>query len=721
MGANKILKNFILAGLFFLPFIAFIVSSSMLFPFITGKNFAFRIIVEIVFVLWVILALRDREYLPKFTWILGIFGIFILIVGVADFLGENSVKSFWSNFERMEGYLAIIHLFLYFVVLSSVLKTQKLWNRYWGTWVGSSLIMGIYGLFQLGGKVTINQGGVRVDGTLGNATYLAVFMLFSIFLSTYLFLRSQDKSKTVWFYIPIVILQTVILYNTATRGAILGLIGGVMVTVFLALFLEKENKKFRKTSLAILIGLIILIGSFWAIRNTSFVKDSPVLSRFSISLSDIKTQGRYFIWPMAVKGGLEHPVLGWGQENFNYIFNKDYDPKMYGQEQWFDRAHSTPLDWFVAAGFLGLISYLALYIFALFYLWRKNETFSLIEKSLFTGILGAYFFQSIFVFDNLFSYVLFFSVLAAIHSMSGREMKINETLHNTLKVPVSVLAVIALIFSLYFFNIRPIQGSQSLIDALRSTATAPSMESLDFFERALSKSPLGRQEAREQLANSVSTFTNQKIPVEVRTRYIELTRSELEKQIKETPNDARYYTFYGTFLRNIGDTDKALTILEQGVKLSPRKQTLMFEIGTTKLVAEDFEGALAIFKEAYELEPSYIEAKKLYAIGALYANEHELANNLLNEIPRDSILYDDRIVNVLVDLARYQDIIDILSARIAEGRDELQNNISLSISYLRLGQRQKSIEILRGFIERHPEFKDQIDPYIKEIQAGKNF
>jgi hypothetical protein len=43
-------------GLFIIPFLPLYVSSSMLFPFITGKNFAFRIITEVIFIFWVWLA-----------------------------------------------------------------------------------------------------------------------------------------------------------------------------------------------------------------------------------------------------------------------------------------------------------------------------------------------------------------------------------------------------------------------------------------------------------------------------------------------------------------------------------------------------------------------------------------------------------------------------------------------------------------------------------------
>jgi O-antigen ligase len=76
---------------------------------------------------------------------------------------------------------------------------------------------------------------------------------------------------------------------------------------------------------------------------------------------------------MAIKGIAEKPFIGWGQESFNYVFNKYYDPRMYNQEQWFDRAHNVFFDWLTAGGILGLGTYLFFFGTLLWYLWRKND------------------------------------------------------------------------------------------------------------------------------------------------------------------------------------------------------------------------------------------------------------------------------------------------------------------------------------------------------------
>jgi len=115
---NKILKSITFLGIFIIPFIPLIVSNSLFFPFITGKNFTFRIVVEIIFAAWVILAVTDKTYRPKKSPILYALGAFIALIALSDAFGINPFKSFWSNYERMEGWVALAHFFAYLYLLT---------------------------------------------------------------------------------------------------------------------------------------------------------------------------------------------------------------------------------------------------------------------------------------------------------------------------------------------------------------------------------------------------------------------------------------------------------------------------------------------------------------------------------------------------------------------------------------------------------------------------
>src|SRR3989338_6743850 len=121
---EKLFLWIIKIGLWLIPFLPIYVSYTMLFPFITGKNFAFRIIIEIIFALWAGLAYFKAEYRPRLSPLLKAATVFIAILFLADIFSPNPYRAFFSNYERMEGFMMIFHLYLYFVMLVSVFKKR---------------------------------------------------------------------------------------------------------------------------------------------------------------------------------------------------------------------------------------------------------------------------------------------------------------------------------------------------------------------------------------------------------------------------------------------------------------------------------------------------------------------------------------------------------------------------------------------------------------------
>src|SRR3989344_2771691 len=187
-SAEGLLKNAIKLGIFILPFLPFVVTDSLFFPFITGKNFAFRIIVEILLVLWVMLVLKNRTYLPRRSLLLWSVAILFAVLVLATVFSINPYKSFWSNAERMEGLFGLLHVFMFFVITASVFKVRD-WIQFLFTVLVASVGVALHGLGQLFGWYDIHQGGVRVDANFGNAAYFAGYSLFIVFFSLYLIAR----------------------------------------------------------------------------------------------------------------------------------------------------------------------------------------------------------------------------------------------------------------------------------------------------------------------------------------------------------------------------------------------------------------------------------------------------------------------------------------------------------------------------------------------------
>lgn len=744
MKTNTFLRYIILIGIFVIPFVPLVVSSGIFFPFITGKNFSFRVLTEIVFAAWLILALRDSLYRPKLSYIFYALVAFVAVVGLADLFAVNPIKAFWSNFERMEGYISILHLFAYFLVIGTVLDKELLWKRFFQTSIGVSVFVGFYGVLQLLGKAHINQGGVRIDSTLGNASYLALYMFLHSFITLFLLLRERTSKTLQWIYGIIIFFQLFIVYHTATRGTIIGLLAGAFVMLVLTALFEKERLFLRKAARFGILGLIIIVGGFLLIKESDFVKSDEVLGRFaSISFNELRA--RTYIWNMAWHGFLERPILGWGQEGFNYVFNKYYDPRMYSQEQWFDRAHDTFLDWLTAAGILGLISYLSLYAFLILYLWAEvilprappavrpflnrfinspAPRLSVGERNVLTGLLAGYFFNSLFIFDNITSYIFFFSLLAFVHFMHGRNLP--ESLES--KIPtdrglieriITPAVVVALVFALYYGNIRNIIVGSTLIEAIRGHEEGAA-ENLRYFEKALSYESMGDPEIREQLTQFAGSAFGQDIDLALKQEILSLARAELLKQVEKTPRDARYELFLGSYLNTIRRFDEALPHLERALELTPRKQTAYFELGSNLLNQRKFAEALEVFKQAHELEPRFDLARKYYAFSAIYNKRDDIVEEVLTPIYDDSVPTDDLFVRAYVDTGRPDKVLLIWQKRIKIEPNNPQNFISLAAAHLQLNQRAKAVEALRRAIELKPDFKEQGEFYIREIQAGRN-
>jgi O-antigen ligase/tetratricopeptide (TPR) repeat protein len=778
---NRTLQTYLryiaLVGIFIIPFIPLIVANSFFFPFITGKNFTFRVIVEIIFAAWIILALTNKAYWPRRSWILYGFAAFVALIALADAFGAFPYKSFWSNYERMEGWVTLAHLLAYFLVAGTMLAKEKLWDAFFQTSLGVNLVAILYAMLQLKGLITINQGGVRLDATFGNSTYLAVYSLFHIFIAAlYVVKRNSVFSKfnnwyfalgfnagfivfvlphlsevtkqgmsgsmlwaflmwlvinialylTVWakqeriMYGLILILSTVVLYNTATRGAILGLIGGVGIAALIIAIFEKKYLIIRKTAIGILIAAVIVVVGFLGMRNTNFVKNSPVLSRFAtISPTETTTLSRFKLWNMAIEGFKQKPILGWGQENFNYVFNKNYNPQLYSQEQWFDRTHNVIFDWLIAGGLLGLLSYLLFFGSIIFYLWRaKNNTFTITERGILTGLMVAYFIHNLFVFDNLTSYIMFVSIAAYVYYRTTSHLVAeSKVIANNVVLPVTALA---LIIALYAINVRPILANRTLIEALSVQASADITPMVNKFKEALAYNTFGNSEIREQLLSRADQVIGsaQTQSIVGRDALLALATEEGKKQVERTPNDARYYVFYGTYLARTGNIPSALEYLTKAAELSPKKQSIIFALAGTYINSGDYVHAKEWLKKAYDAEPSYDAARMGYAAAAIYTNDMKLADELLKPYPTSTIAASNDIIQAYYAAKQFPRLIAIWKYEIAQN-NSAQNHVSLAAAYLYAGDKKNAIAELRTAIALEPTFKEQGEAYIKQIQEGK--
>lgn len=718
MDLKTALRWTTLVPLFLIPFIPLLVGDgniipNMFFPFITAKGFAFRILVEIALASFVLLALLDKRYRPKFSWTLAIYGAFAVWMALANALAINPHKAFWSNFERMDGWVTLIHVFAFFVVLGSVLTIEKKWRAWWMWFLSAAAFVCAYGLFQLAGMADIHQGGVRVDASLGNAAYLAVYLLFVTAIALWQGIESKSSFLRYTLF-TLAFVSTAILFATATRGAIIGLVGATVLGCVLWM-LEAGKKKTRMVAGSVLIGLVVLSGAFIALKDSSFIKHEPTLSRIaSISLADGST--RFTLWGMALEGVAERPIFGWGQEGFNYIFQKHYEPSLYAQEPWFDRAHNTYFDWLTAGGVPALLLFLALLGSAVFALYRKTATRP--ERIILIAALAAYMFQALFVFDNIMSYICLAALLAAAHAVSARPWtaleklpEVKEDAATTVGLPIFASVLVAVV---WMVNVPSIASAHNLVYGLGYTQNAP-QEGYKRVTQAVADGGFGQQEVAEQFLTTAITIVGRNdVDATLRGQILKAALDNMKAQTDRIPHDARLRIQYALGLRAAGNYAEAIAQSTKALAESPRKQTLLMEQGYEYWESGDVIAARDTFVKMYELDTSFDTLAAFAAAGYLVAGEGAKSDELLMKVFGTTHVESDVLIFAYYQAKRYDDLVAVLKKQ-TESNPSVQSYMRLASALVVSGRTLDARMLAEQAKEKFPEQAASIASFIEQL------
>ncbi len=721
---NDILKVIVYGGLFAVPFLTLYVANDYFFPYITGKNFAFRIITEIVFVSWGVLCLLDAKYRPKFSWIFSTFSVLLIVMFFANLFGQHAQSSFWSNFERMDGYVTLVHVFLYMVVLGSVLTTKKAWGYFLNATLVAASITALYGMAQYSGVIEGFEGR-RMESYLGNAAYFSIYMFFHIFIAFWMLVESKVNLHRI-IYALMAVMFTYSLMNSGTRGTVLGFGVGLAVMVGYIMIFGSKYKEFRRYAIGAFIILILGAGTFILGKDTDFIQDNPNLARVAnINLgNDLKVRGT--IWGMAWEGVKERPILGYGQGNFNFVFNEKYEPFLFDQEQWFDRAHNIFMDWLIAGGFLGLIAYLSIFAACIYYIFiapflkKGEEQFTVLERGVLLGILAGYFTHNLVVFDNIVSYLFFALILALIHSRVGIRLpkidafKMDRALVAQFVAPVAAVFVVALIYTMHVPNMNAAK------DIIKGYSAATPADRLAEFKQATERGSFAQQEIAEQVAQqAMSIVRDERVSEDLRQEYVALAESQLRKLAADKPGDARIHVFIGSFYRSIGDLEAASREMNTARELSPRKQSIISQQAIIAYSQGNIPLARDLFKEAFELDERNSEAREFYAAMLFLNGEGLEAKKLVtNEVQLKRFALNDFFISTVNQAGDFPFMIDLYKARIDQQPENEQDWASLAFLYNQAGDVASAVETLREAGRKIPQFGPAANCIADNIEAG---
>ena len=443
------------------------------FPFVVGKALWSRTLIEVALGLWVILLLAAPACRPPKSWLLALLGLYAAAALLAALLGVGATRSLWSTFERMDGWVGLAHWSVFALLLAAMFRTWAHWRWLLNASVLVGLAAAVIALAEHfgAGLAYLYVGGGRLTGTFGNPSYaggfaavnavIAAGLLFSSFgggrwaslaalppsgrPGLWRWLASRRLRMNGWRLLLAValLLDLAMLWLTGTRGALLGLFAGA---VFAGAGYARWGRapRLRWAALGLLLAAAGLAAALSfslaqapdAARNDAAAPPDLTLSWEELTAAEqqpeLSGMAERFLSPdigstfrsrlpalrIGWEGFLERPVHGWGPEQFAVIYDGRVSPEIISEKPHsFDRAHNRLLGELAAAGVVGFLPYLALWLYAAWVVARKlpikdsglpgasgNEPIPARERQALTLLAGAglaaYFVQNMFLFDT---------------------------------------------------------------------------------------------------------------------------------------------------------------------------------------------------------------------------------------------------------------------------------------------------------------------------------
>ncbi|MCB9802539.1 O-antigen ligase family protein [Candidatus Nomurabacteria bacterium] len=417
-------------------------------PYISAKYFYF-ILLLILALPFVFALLKNKKIIWQSNLVRVVFGFLAFLLS-SLFLSIDPLKSFFGDWQRFDGLLYFLFFFIFFLVLILVFEQKKDWLHFLrvNQLVVLATLLWAYGQYFALGFFADDQAG-RVFALIGNANFLAHYLLLALFLS--LFLVYFDQKFKIYHLLLSLLIFPVILM-TQSRAAFLSLVLVFLILAIVAII--KFWQKSKKTSLGLIVLLFLLALFSNQILSHRFTK---------YSWQDTTIETRLVAWQAGLIGWQDKPLFGWGRNNFNLVFNKYFDLKIYkgaGTRMWFDKAHNQYLDYLVEQGILGLVFYLIFLLIPFSYFQKIKKKHGLAASIfLFSGLVANIIFL-FFNFDTLNSYLLYFVYLALIYylsfekSVEQKELKQDKYLF--------VFGLVLLFFSFCYILFPQIQGNLAL-------------------------------------------------------------------------------------------------------------------------------------------------------------------------------------------------------------------------------------------------------------------
>jgi len=542
----------------------------------SGKFFYFEILTALLFPIFVFLLTLYPEtrkfFRSRITQLVIAFTLVSIISGI---FGIDPWSSFGNDVARLMGWFFQIHVLLFYCYLSVVfLFSEQAKTYFLQLLVAISAPLSLLAVLE-SKKIIPSLGNMflpRASSVFDNPIYFASFLILPFFFALTLASKESGKKRMIyWIYAFCIFLG---IFFTFTRGALLGLVCGLLVYLFLTL----KNSKRGKKVLALIVFATIGFGFFFLLPSQS----APVnkASERLLYFRDASAMDRFIYWKIGVLGWMDKPLLGLGPENYSYAYAKYFDPQLDYQGVFNNKPHNQFVEVLTTTGLAGFFLTIAIYLFALKQLLTIHD-----PKVRKFGIaaLTAYAIQNFFIFDTISSLLVFYGFLAwiTISPLEYKGKKQQATLPRIL-LPLSSLVGVGCIL---FFILLP--SAQEFMDLATSKHDNLSLsEQADLLNQSLNRSYVYSYSAIGERIIAIHLASASGIQYFSAEQIYDLQQLDqvgikaFDAAIKQSPNHLKnlfhrgFLTYQSALLANDPVPDIAIHEIERALNLSPKRPEL---------------------------------------------------------------------------------------------------------------------------------------------------
>jgi tetratricopeptide (TPR) repeat protein len=563
--------------------------------------------------------------------------LYFISLFISGLVGLNFATTFWSVATRMTGLWYLLFLGLFMLLLWAVIEDEY---RHHKLILAVTCSTALYSLIELLGEDGFGLlfTNLKEASTLGNTTFAAMYVFGAFLLSLYYLFQAEVKKW--WMYVlPAVLIVNPLIIN---------------VEWFMGDFSHGPIGEAQATSISVFLSLIALFG-IWLVSK---MKNTTTRTRVSYSLFGIgalamlvagfslvspngylrevylsgSTAARPLVWEMSTIAIGQRPAFGWGADNFERVFEQNYDNRLlqneYGNEAWFDRAHNMFIDQLVDNGFVGLFLFVVAYLVTILALIYSALSAVGKRDRLFASVLIVYFTFHIAelqtAFDTSISYplVAFMFVSAAILYCRARvahAASLTIVLTPAAKYTVAA-AIIGFVGWSFFAGVLPFIRAQEANGAIRQVGSSDKRLAL---YPALFGSPIDEQAFLWRTATDFQRGIAADTQVLSDPKKVEKLKQELvileegyAKYIEQNPDNFRAHlnladVLIYQMLFDVNKLEEAQAVLDRAIALVPESPQSYWLKAVAYVYMQKFDLAREYAQKGLALNPKIVQSQNV--------------------------------------------------------------------------------------------------------------